>query len=89
MSAIHTSTVTAAHAYTRSPMPWLLEENREACGETTDGKKFGWRLFHYISSGGMNAFGRTVRQEEISYKRNRFLLTAGALAMIWLALLLA
>jgi len=87
MSAIHTSTVVTAHEYTRSPMPWLLDENREASGETSDGKKFGWRLFHYISGGGMRAFGRSVRQEELDRKRNRFLVASGVVAAMWLALL--
>ena len=87
MSAIHTSTVGSVHEYTRSPTPWLLDVNREAFGETTDGKRFGWRLFHYISGGGMRAFGRSVRQEEVDRRRNRFLAAAGVFAAIWLALL--
>ena len=89
MSAIHTSTVASAHAYTRSTVPWVLEENREASGETSDGKRFGWRLFHYLSGGGMRAFGRTVRQEETDRRRNRFLAGAAVFAAAWLALLLA
>ena len=87
MSAIHTSTVGTAHEYTRSPTPWLHGENREACGETTYGRKFGWRLFHYLSGGGMRAFGRSVRQEEVDRRRNRFLVVSGVLAVLWLALL--
>lgn len=87
MSAIHTRALGTAHEYTRSNTPWLLDENHEACGETTDGKKFGWRLFHYLSGGGMRAFGRSVRQEEIDLRRNRFLAAAGVFALLWLALL--
>jgi len=88
MSAIHTSTLGSVHEYTRSTTPWLLDENREASGETSDGKKFGWRLFHYISGGGMGAFGRSVKQEELDRKRNRFLVAAGVFGAIWLALLI-
>jgi len=87
MSSIRPSTVGLAHEYTRSTTPWLLDENREAFGETTDGKRFGWRLFHYLSGGGMKAFGRSVRQEEVDRKRNRFLAAACAFAALWLALL--
>ena len=76
-----------AHAYTRSRTPWRLEVNREARGETTNGKKFGWKLFHYISGGGMRAFGRSVAQEEVDAKQNRFLVAAGVFAALWLALL--
>ena len=87
MSGIHTTIVGDAHAYTRSRTPWLLDENREARGETTNGKKFGWKLFHYIAGGGMRAFGRSVRQEEIDAKQNRFLVAAGVFGVVWLALL--
>lgn len=87
MSGIHTTIVGDAHAYTRSRTPWLLDENREARGETTNGKKFGWKLFHYIAGGGMRAFGRSVRQEEIDAKQNRFLVAAGVFGAVWLALL--
>ena len=49
---------------------------------------FGWKLYHYISGGGMRTFGRTVQQEELNAKQNRFLLAAAAAAALWLALLL-
>ena len=89
MSAIHTSNASAHHAYTRSTVPWVHEENRDAAGETSDGKRFGWRLFHYLSGGGMRAFGRTVRQEEIERRQNRFLAGAAVFAAVWLVLLIA
>ena len=86
MRDIHTAIVTDAHAYTRSKEPWRLEVYREAKGETSTGKKFGWRLFHYISGGGLRAFGRSVRQEEADLKRNRFLIGAGVFAIAWFML---
>ena len=86
MSAIHTSIVGDAHAYTRSKVPWRLDTYRDAHGETSKGERFGWRLFHYISGGGMQAFGRSVRQEETDLKRNRFLIGAGVFAFVWLML---
>jgi hypothetical protein len=86
MSSIHTNILGSIHSYTRSHTPWLLDENRSAFGQTSSGHKFGWRLFHYIAGGGMRAFGRSVRQEEADYKRNRFLIGAGVFAVVWLLL---
>ena len=85
MSAIHTSIVGDAHAYTRSKVPWRLDTYRDAHGETSKGARFGWKLFHYISGGGMRTFGRTVQQEELRVRQNRFLAVAAAVAVLWLA----
>ncbi len=88
MSSIHTTIVGDAHAYTRSKVPWRIDAYRDARGETSKGAIFGWKLFHYISGGGMRTFGRTVQQEERSARQNRFLAVAGVAAALWLALLL-
>ena len=85
MRRIHTSMVGPAHGYTSSPTPWRLDVNLDAKGETTTGKKFGWKLFHYISGGGMRMFGRTVEQEEADASQNRFLAAMGVLFVFWLA----
>lgn len=77
MSAIHISTVRTPHVYTRSRTPWKLDERDAPKG----------RLYRYLSGGGMRAFGRSVRQEEIDQKRNRFLVAAGVLGVVWLILL--
>ena len=83
MSAIHTSIVSPAHDYTRSKVPWRLDEYQLAHGETTKGKRFGWKLFHYLSGGGMSTFGRTVEQEERAARQNRFLVIASVIAVLW------
>lgn len=72
--------------YTRSKAPWRHDTYKEAKGETSHGVKFGWRLFHYLSGGGMKVFGRTIKQEEADLKRNRFLVAAGIFAAIWFAI---
>jgi hypothetical protein len=36
----------------------------------------------------MRTFGRTVQQEELNARQNRFLVVAGAAVALWLALLL-
>ena len=74
MSGVHTSVVQDAHAYTRSRTPWIMADS-SVCG----------KLVHYISGGGMRAFGRTVRQEEIGRRHRRFWAVAAALAVSWLA----
>lgn len=84
MSGIHTSIVRDAHAYTRSRMPWMLDADQEAKEATSHGSKFGWKLFHYISGGGLKSFGRTVEQEEADAKRSRFLFRASLLGVAWL-----
>ena len=87
MSKIHTSLVGTLHSYTQSKVPWRLDEYRDAYGETSKGQRFGWRLFHYISGGGMRTFGRTVQQEELGARQARFLVVAGVVTALWLALL--
>lgn len=69
--------------YTKSKAPWLLGENRDAKGETSDGVKFGWKLFHYLSGGGLRDFGRTVKQEEADIRRTRFLVAMAVFAVVW------
>lgn len=88
MSAIHTSMVREAHSYTHSKVPWCLDEYQQASGTTSSGKKFGWRLFHYLSGGGMKTFGRTIQQEEDSFRQNRFLAVAGVFFVIWILMIL-
>lgn len=88
MATITTTLVTEAHGYTRSRVPWDLEQRRPSQNQTHTGKKYGWKLIHYISGGGMKTFGRTVRQEEAEMKRNRFLAGAALAFVVWLTLLL-
>lgn len=73
MSAIHTSVVRDAHSYTRSDTPWIMDDAGAVYG----------KLIHYISGGGMRAFGRTVRQEEIGRRHRRFAVVAIAFAVLW------
>ena len=77
MCAIHTSVVTHAHAYTRSRSPWIMAAPRSVCG----------RLVHYLAGGGIGAFGRTVRQEEVRRRQTRFLAASAVVAAGWLLLL--
>ena len=76
--SVHTSIVGDAHAYTRSNTPWILSE----AGTPTR------KLIRYISGGGMRAFGRTVRQEEVRRRQAVFLSCAAVLAGLWLVFLI-
>ena len=67
-----------------SKAPWRHDAYKGARGETSRGVKVGWKLFHYLSGGGMKGFGRTLAQEEADWKRTRFLIGAAAFAAVWL-----
>lgn len=76
MNRLPTSLARDPHTYTRSDVPWLI-----TIGETAYGK-----MINYISGGGMQTFGRTVRQERSRRRQRRFLVAAGILAVVWLVL---
>lgn len=72
--SVHLTPIGSRHEYTRSRTPWILSDYRGVYG----------KLLHYISGGGMRAFGRTVRQEEARRRQGRFLLVAALLDAAWL-----
>jgi len=74
MSRLPTSVKGDAHAYTRSKSPWIIPEPTSA----------GGKLIHYISGGGMRAFGRTIRQEEIRRRHIGFWVVAASLTALWM-----
>jgi len=73
MSGLHTSIRGDAHAYTRSKIPWVLSEHDSVYG----------KLIHYLSGGGMRAFGRTIRQEEIHRRHIGFWIVVAVLMLLW------
>ena len=85
MPKISTSLVEEAHSYTRSKSPWIIEPLRggsDAAGRGASGRRE--RLLHYLSGGGLKAFGRTLREDEADMKRTRFLVAFGAMFAVWL-----
>jgi len=74
MSGIHTSVARTAHAYTHSATPWIIDNASASYG----------KLINYIAGGGMRAFGRTVRQEEIGRRHHRLSVLTGVFAVLWL-----
>ena len=72
---IHTELVVDDHEYTSVDVPWQI-----------DGEDGNPRLFRYLRSGGVRAFGTTSREVERVRRQNRFLLAAAVFAVIWLLL---
>lgn len=84
---LHPTLVTREHSYMSSSEPWRMEFNTKVQGRTVSGKTYGWRLFHYISGGGIKAFDRTLRQDVRNRRQSRFLVVSAALFFVWLCLL--
>ena len=87
MAALRTSLVKRDHAWTGADVPWRLDMEGAPSAGASEAERARWRLFHYLSGGGMRALGRSVAQEETDRKRNRFLIASGVFAAVWLALL--
>ena len=61
MAAVRTSLVKRRHAYTSADIPWSMDVDD---ADAEDVMRHGrWRLFHYLSGGGMSAFGRPSGRE--------------------------
>ena len=82
MAALRTALVKRRHAYTSADIPWAIDVAAE--GPRSDSAKENWRLFHYLSGGGMRAFGRSSGHELLMRRQTRFLWLAGVLAALWL-----
>lgn len=74
---VHTSLSESVHQYTSVEAPWNID---------VQAKPEEGRLGHYLSGGGIPAFGRTIRQELARMKHARFLTKALVLGLIWLLL---
>ena len=75
---MHTNLKCDAHAYTRSPEPWRIDAGEEVYGSISPEGRRGWKLFHYISGGGMRTFRRTLEDDERSRRQTRFLVFSAA-----------
>lgn len=87
MAAIHTSLVKRRHAYTSASIPWLMDMEPKGVASSPRGTSVGWRLFHYLSGGGMRAFGRPSGHMLLMRRQTRFLWLAAAVAAAWLVFL--
>lgn len=88
MSAIRTKLVTRNHAYTSEDVPWELDVVNDPQGtERALGRSPGWRMFHYLSGGGLRAFGRSSAAALVYRRQDRFWYFFGALVALWLVFL--
>ena len=71
---IFTEFVSTEHEYTSVDVPWQIDDG--------EGKK----LFRYLRSGGVSAFGRTSHEMARSRRQTRFLAVFGVLAAVWFIL---
>lgn len=75
------------HAWTGTKTPWRIDVPDEIVDSLPERHKAGWRLFHYLSGGGIRAFaGSTVAWEVVSRRQTRFLCLMAAVSVIWLFL---
>ena len=73
-SRIHTELVTNDHAYTSVDVPWEIDTES------------GHKLFRYLRSGGVRAFGCTSHEAARLRRQDRFFVVFGILAAVWFLL---
>ena len=70
-SRICSELVTEEHEYTSVDVPWEIDSNE------------GSRLFRYLRSGGVSAFGCTSHEVARFRRQNRFFAVFAVLAIVW------
>lgn len=76
-SRIRTELVTDVHSYTSVDVPWEIDEEG------------GRKLFRYLRSGGVRAFGSSSAAAARSRRQTRFLILFAVAAFFWFVLWLA
>lgn len=71
---IRTELVTDDHAYTSVDVPWEIDTEPER------------KLFRYLRSGGVSAFGCTSHEVARQRRQSRFFVVFGVLAFVWFLL---
>jgi hypothetical protein len=83
MAALRTALVKRRHAYTGADIPWRMDADHPSEDLSPDSRRARWRLFHYLSGGGMRAFGRPSGREVLRRRQGRFLWVTSAVAALW------
>ena len=83
MSAVRTSLVTKDHAWTGEDVPWNLDTEGVPDTAASESERVRWRLFHYLSGGGLSACGFSSARAVACRRQGRFLVFAGVLAVLW------
>lgn len=89
MAALRTALVKRRHAYTGADIPWSMDVDAVGAAGSAGADRVKWRLFRYLSGGGMRAFGRPSGQELLIRRQTRFLWLAAVLAVCWVVFSLA
>ena len=84
MSAVRTSLVTKDHAWTGEDVPWRLDTETAPPPDAPETARRHWRLFHYLSGGGLSACGSSSARALMDRRQGRFLACAGILAALWI-----
>ncbi len=83
MAAVRTSLVKRDHAWTGADVPWYLDTEGVADPAASEAERVRWRLFHYLSGGGLSACGSSSARALVFRRQRRFLVFAGVLAVLW------
>lgn len=84
MAAVRTSLVKKNHAWTGADVPWHLDTESAPPPDASEAVRMHWRLFHYLSGGGLAACGSSSERALVDRRQGRFLVFAGVLAVLWI-----
>ena len=84
MAAVRTSLVTKDHAWTGEDVPWKLDTEDVPDPATSELDRGRWRLFRYLSGGGLSACGSSSARARAIRRLGRFLAFAGFLGVLWI-----
>ena len=84
MSAVRTSLVKKNHAWTGEDVPWRLDTETAPPPDAPETARRHWRLFHYLSGGGLSACGSSNERALMELRQGRFLVFAGVLGVLWI-----
>lgn len=83
MAALRMPLVRRRHAWTGADLPWSIDVEDESVAALPAARRAGWRLFHYLSGGGLRAFAGSAARDVAVRRQTRFLWCAGGLAALW------
>lgn len=84
MAALRTTLVGKRHAWTGDDLPWSIDVEDESVAGLSPRHRAGWKLFHYLSGGGMRAFAASAAREIAARRQTRFLWCVSVLSVLWL-----